>query len=120
MVGWEKRNGSASLAVKWRFEHNGADLSAEIPSQMALWGGDFMKNENSAVWIVYRETVMSSGFFWRMFDQLLLRDFGDASNGEIKMIYCGCLPGWLAFKAIQNAQLSFRACFCSRQPCTAA
>lgn len=48
MVGWEKRNGSASLAVKWHFEHNGADLSAEIPSQMALWGGDFMKKENSA------------------------------------------------------------------------
>lgn len=49
MVGWEKRNGSASLAVKWHFEHNGADLSAEIPSQMALSGGDFVKNENSAV-----------------------------------------------------------------------
>lgn len=48
MVGWEKRNGSASLAVKWHFEHNGADLRAEIPSQMALWGGDFMKKENSA------------------------------------------------------------------------
>lgn len=119
MVGWEKRNGSASLAVKWHFEHNGADLSAEIPSQMALWGGDFVKNENCAVCV---DCLLGKCqvFFWHMFDQLLWRDFGDASNGEIKMIYCGCFPGCTAFKAIQNAQLSFQACLCSRQPCTAA
>lgn len=44
--GWiKKSNSSVSLVTKRHFEHNGADLSAEIHSEIALWRSEFHKTK---------------------------------------------------------------------------